>query len=328
MEDELEVTTDTDQEAADLWAEFDEADGGTGAGDIGGGDEGDVDDDTTGADFGETDGDAGDTGTDGTDDTGADEGDEDTSAAAQAANPLWDTAPPELRTEFQRMAEQNAKLLQKERSASGRATGFQRRYEELLKQAEPRLVTGDQPSTKAVLSGIEEDYPEIAAPVTQAFEVLQGQIAQLSAAEEGRRAAAQTELAGFIEEQTNSLKSQHPDYEDVLEKNAPTFVAWIDDQPRAVRDAFQRNSDTIVDAAQAATVIGMFKDFIGAGTPPAAEDPRTPRNSTLANRRERQLGSTASLTKANRRPTVSGIPENGDPQAIWDAIEASEARKR
>lgn len=319
-----------EESAADLWAEFDEMDGGNGTltieGTVNTGEPGD-DEDTNGADFGESDDDAGNTGAD----TGAEAPTDATDPAADAAaQTLWDSVPAELRSEYDRLTAENAKLVHKERSAAGRATGYQRRYEELLKAAQPRATAGDRPTSQAAIEALKEDYPEIAAPLEQALGSIQEQVSHLSAAEESRVAAAQTELTEFLNEETEALVAQHADYEQVLGQNSEQFRVWIDDQPRAVRDAFARNAQDIVNAAEAAQVIGAFKAHLGMPAPaPAVPAPRTPAvPSALASKRERQLGATATVNRTNRRPTTSGIPEDGDPQMIWDAFEAAENPRR
>lgn len=307
-----------EEDAADLWAEFDELDGIAP-------EEGEA----TTADADTDAGDGADTGTGGDVIDGAVAGaDAAAVATAVAAAPsVWDNAPAELRTEYEKLAADRARLEHEVRSHKGRAVGAQRRYEDLLKAAEPRKVEGDRPTPQAALAALKEDYPEIAGPLEQALGSIQGQVATLSEAEESRRTAAQTELSDFLQNETTSLVSQHPDYLEVLGKNSDALVAWIDDQPRAVRDAFARNANEIVNAAEAATVIGLFKAHLGKPAPaPAAEQPRTATTPPLASRRERQLGATANPTRSHRRPTVSGIPENGDPQDIWDAFEEAERR--
>ncbi|KQT54638.1 hypothetical protein ASG43_03360 [Aureimonas sp. Leaf454] len=316
MNEELDTAADdqieTEETAADVWAEFEEADGGAPAGDAGTNADADAgDEEGEGADFGDDD-----------DAVAANGGGAD---AGDTAPSVWDSAPEALRNQFEALQAENAKLLQKERSASGRASGFQRRYEDLKKAAEPRATPGDRPAPQAALDALKEDYPEIAEPLSQALNAIQGDVATLAEAEEGRRKAAETELTDYLDTEAAALTSQHPDYLDVLKTNSDKFVAWIDDQPRAVRDAFNRNAEHVVNAAEAAAVVGMFKEHLGMPAPaPAAERPAaTP---SLASRRERQLGATAAPTRAHRRPTVSGIPENADPQDIWDAFEDAERR--
>lgn len=313
---------DLDAEAAALWAEMDEADGlapsETSAETTGGEASEDFADEAA-----EVEG-AAEAGAEVADGVAGPTGDDAAPAAEVAAPSMWDNAPAELRTEFERLSAENAKLLQKERSASGRATGFQRRYEELARAAQPRTVEGDRPTPVAALAALKEDYPEIAAPLEQVVGAIEGSVAHLSEAEEGRRKAAETELSDFLAGEEESLLAVHPDYADVLSTNAAKLVKWIDDQPRAVRDAFAANSEQITDAAAAATVISAFKDFLN---PPAAAPAGQGSHVPLSDRRARQLGSTASHAPSSRRPTVSGIPENDDPQAIWDAIDAVEARR-
>lgn len=310
---------DENTDAADVWAELDQAEADMAAAETSGGF-------TAESDFIEGDAAPDDGAGPEIDGTIVDETVQVAPANAAPATPsIWDSAPAELRTEFERVTAENARLAQKERSATGRATGFQRRYEDLLKAAQPREVKGDRPSPDAALAAIKQDYPEIAEPLGQVLTSIHGDVATLSEAEDSRRKAAEDELSDFLAAEEETLLSQHPDYGDVVKNNGERFVAWIDDQPRAVRDAFARNADQIVNAAEAASVISAFKDHLN---PPAAAPAGQPghANPPLSNKRERQLGSTAAPGSRTRRPTVSGIPENGDPQAIWDAFEASEQR--
>lgn len=314
-----------DDTAADLWAEFDEADGTLPGAEAAAAAAATFDADA------DADADAGGEAEGGAAEVEGTPAEPEPEAGAAAAEPdVWASAPENLRTEYAKLAADKAQLEHEVRSHKGRAVSAQRRYDELLKAAQPRAVEGDRPSAVADLAAIKEDYPEIAAPLEKALGVIEGRVATLADAEEGRRTAAQAELSDFIQTEVRSLETQHPDYLDVLQKNSDKLVAWIDDQPRAVRDAFARNATDIVDAAEAAKVIGMFKDYLGTPAPAPAAEARTAATATdpLASRRERQLGATASLTRSNRRPTVSGIPEDGDPQDIWDAFEAAEQPRR
>lgn len=259
----------------------------------------------------------------GTEDTGAAPAEAGNEPPAAAADDRWASLPEDARSELARLTAENAALEQKNRSAVGRAGAFQRRYEDLVKAAQPREVAGDRPTPSAAIASIKEDYPEIAAPLEKAFGAIEGSVAQLAEAEEGRRKAAETELTAYLDEQEAALKQAHPDSFDVVKANAPAFRSWIQDQPLALREAFARNAEAITDAAGAAAVIGAFKAFIA----PPAEAPAVPAKAQLSDKRQRQLGAGTAPSLAARRPTISGIPEEGDPQAIWDAIEAQEQAK-
>lgn len=320
--------TDLDQTAADavseddaaLWAEFEAADAAADGKPADGDDDG-ADDFADGDDNGD------DAGDDADADAGnaGDDGAATDTAAATAAASAWDSAPPELRNEYEALAAKAAKLEQQARSATGRATGFQRRYEELQKAAQPRKTNdADRAEVEAALAALKDDYPEIAQPLQKALGALEGNVKELADAEDRRRQAATEELNSFVEAETSQVLEQHPDYLEVLGSNADKLAAWIDDQPRRLREAFTRNAETIVNAAEANEIVSSFKAYLGQ---PAATPADPGRNQSLSSKRERQLASTASPSSRHRRPTVSGIPEEGDPQAIWEAFEAADRRK-
>ncbi|RFC65012.1 hypothetical protein DYI37_03865 [Fulvimarina endophytica] len=251
---------------------------------------------------------------------------EHTATAEAAVQDLdWSGVPETHRAAFEQMRADNAKLAQKERSANGRYTATQRRYDELVKAAQPRQpASGDRPTLETSLASLKEDYPEIAGPLQQALAAVQGDVATLAEAEEGRRSAAQTELSEFLQTEADEFSQQHPDFEEVVRQDAGRFTAWVDDQPKAVRDAFARNAQTIVNAAEASNVASLYKAFLGMGEAAAAAATQTGKPSLDA-RRQRQLQSTANPSRASRRPASSGIPEEGDRDEIWDAFERAEA---
>lgn len=311
----------------DLWSEFDAADTGkpiTSRGDIGV--------ETNESDFEEGDGEGGDGEGGDTPPVGAEDIDKDVATgdeneeglpAETAAPSLWDDAPPELKKEYEALAAEKARLEQRERSAAGRAVGFQRRYEELQKAAKPRPVDEDRPTLDAALAALKEDYPEIAEPLTKALGGIEGRVKDLSEAEEGRRTAAEAELNDYVQRETEAVLEAHPDYLEVLGKNSDKLAEWVNDQPLRVREAFIRNQNEIVNGAEAAEIVTKFKAHLGLPVPGApAPSGRPP----LSDKRERQKSATASPSNRGRRPTPSGIPEDGDPQDIWNAFEAMERR--
>lgn len=325
-----ENAEDLDQTAADavsdedaaLWAEFDKADEDAAAGNAPAeADTTEADDFGDGDDDGDGDGDEVVATGDGDDGAATDTAAADTAAAAPS---LWDNAPPELRAEYEALAAKTAKIEQQARSAAGRATGFQRRYEELLKAAQPRKTNdADRAEVEAALAALKDDYPEIAQPLQKALGALEGNVKELAEAEDRRRQAATEELNSFVQTETSQVLEEHPDYLEVLGSNAEELAAWVDDQPRRVREAFARNAEQIVNATEASEIVSSFKAYLGQPAPAPADPGRT---QPLSSKRERQLASTATPSSRHRRPTVSGIPEEGDPQAIWDAFEAAERK--
>jgi ABC-type nitrate/sulfonate/bicarbonate transport system substrate-binding protein len=163
------------------------------------------------------------------------------------------------------------------------------------------------------------------APLSKAIESVNSRAEQVEAAQRGRiETELKEEQQRYIEEvnaQTEALKQEHPDYLDVVSKNVDKWLTWVEDQPKAIRDAVARNADDITDAAAASKVLSAFKAYLN---PPAT----APQPSPQSDKRQRQIGATASPGTSNRQPVVTGIPEDGDPQAIWDALEKEDARKQ
>lgn len=239
---------------------------------------------------------------------------------AEAGPDIWANAPPELKAAYD-------ELQQKFRSVNGRTAAFQRRYEDLKKIVEAPAQQRRPGSAREALAAIKNDYPDVAGPIEEALSKIEERLDAQDQAEESRRSAARDELVGIITSETERLNQAIPDWEVTLQQNGKAFAAWVEDQPRRVREAAYRNAQNIVDAEEAAQVIAAFKAHIMPAQQPAAA-PTTPtpiraQTQPLTDRRARQLDATASPRSA-RRPTVSGIPEDGDPQAIWDAFDAQE----
>jgi hypothetical protein len=251
-------------------------------------------------------------------DTEPEEQDTKADGAQPAAKPndIWASATPEQLQELERL--RHAKT-----SADGRVAAFQRRYEQLKANAQQK-PQGQQPirSVRDELKPITDDYPEIAAPLTKVLANYEGQLASLMAADNSRRTAEQQELVEYVNSQTSSLRSRIPDYDQFLGQNIEAFKVWVEDQPKAVREAAYRNGEVIINADEAYDVISLFSKHLAAGQKPQAAGSAqpNPQFQQLDDRRRRQLSGTASPQSSSRGPTPSGIPSEGDSGAIWDAI--------
>lgn len=177
----------------------------------------------------------------------------------------------------------------------------------------------------------EEEYPEVAGPMAKVVGDMQQRLVQqgkeLSAIGDDRRQAA-------FEEQESLLEETHADWQTVLDDNADTLETWLAEQPRHIQEAAIRNADVIVDAAEAADVVGRFKEHLGMGKGSnersqesgQQQDSRGKDNNRSSGKRQRQLESAAS-TRSRGPGTSAGIPEDGDEQAIWDAFDKVEAAR-
>lgn len=248
--------------------------------------------------------------------------------ATEAATPdIWASAPPELKAAYDALAAEKVKVENDHKAVSGRVSAYQRKYEQLAKAAQPVKKDETESPTKAIES-LMEDYPEIAKPLKQALETIEGKLNNLDKAQESLREDAQTELQTLIDDETARLEKKHPDWLETLQANGPAFAAWVEDQPRRIREIAYKNDKAIVDAVGAAEVVSLFKAHIGKPATPAPKpDPKTP-NPPLNDRRERQLAGSASPQRQGGRPVVSGIPEDGDPEQIWKAFDAVDQQKQ
>lgn len=230
---------------------------------------------------------------------------------------IWASATPEQKAAFEAAMSERAKFEERFRSSAARAGSLQRKINAARKEASRAEPARDE------LAGISQDYPEIAQPLEKALARIDGRLENLTKARQSEIESDEAELAAIIETETKTLAAKHPDYVTVLKENGPAFAAWVEDQPARVRAAAYRNGQMIVNADEAAEVVGGFKKFLN---PEAAKAP-DPQQS-LDSRRQRQMASMSSPQRSgSSRPTVSGIPEEGDEEAIWAAIQAEKRRK-
>lgn len=266
----------------------------------------------------------------------------------EAAPDPWASAPPELKAAYEAEKTKAAQLEQRIKSDEGRVSSFQRQAQEtaaenarLLAEKEaaaPAAAATPRKKPAELLEKLKEDYAEIAEPLTEAFGAVTAQLDQLHAVEQSRiNAATRDQEARAAAEKTEFLKD-FPDYADTVAKNAPEFRKWVLDQDLATRQAYEVNRVSIVNAAAGKLLMGKFTEHlqkIGAMAAPAAEvakpaaDPATTQQATLDQRRQRQLEASAApgKTPAVRIPALSEIPADGDPELIWAAMEAEEAKR-
>lgn len=246
---------------------------------------------------------------------------------AAAAPDIWASAPPELKAAYDALKGEKTKIENDHKAVSGRVSAYQRKYEQLAKAAQPVKKDETVSPTKAI-EALMTDYPEIAGPLKEALGAIEGKLDNLDNAQESLRKDAETELLTLIDDETARLEEKHPDWLETLKANGTAFAAWVEDQPRRIREMAYRNADAIVDADETAEVVSQFKTFLGKpATPETRTEPKNP-TTPLSDRRERQLAATSSPTKQGGRPVVSGIPEDGDPEQIWKAFDAVDQQKQ
>ncbi len=258
----------------------------------------------------------------------------------------WATATDEQRSAHEADQKRIKKLEQSDRSQRGRLGAMQRQINDTAAKPAPAKTTaadeaaGDDEGEGAAdgLYGSDEwkahekEYPEISGPNKTITNNLADRIDVL---EEKQGVSETVHRQEAVDQQTEVLDGEHSDWEEVMA--AEGTLEWLQDQPRHIQEAARRNSEEIVDAAEAADVIGRLKAFRsaqdeageGAGDADAngagADDGAGDGKPQLTGKRKRQLEA-ASTTRAGGPGAAHGIPEDGDPEAIWAAYDKQDER--
>ena len=234
---------------------------------------------------------------------------------APAADDPWANAP-----ELKRLYDEEH---QRRKSAEGRIAALQRRP---APRDAGNRTEGADPLAKhrQKFQELTQEYPEFATPMVAAIDDLSREVGRMTDAE---RAAFSRQAA----EQEAIFTAAHPDGFDIIgnpddparfdrAKHA-AFVAWVDDQPKSVRDAVASMATAITDGETAAQIFTAYKASLG-----PAEEPPAPRTDPLAGRRRSQLAGARTTTA--RSPRASDAPPDGDHDKLFDYYAAKSERRR
>ena len=232
-----------------------------------------------------------------------------TNIEAEAEPDLWADAPDELRTQYQAVRDQNAKLEQANKSHAGRLGAMQRQLNQFQSTPADKkpsaAVVADAMETPESWAKFHDEYPEIHAAVesrieqvtsqnkNQTQELINAAIQPLQAAEQDRINAH--EMA--------ALEAAHNDWENVVASEE--FNNWISGQPPQMHTML--DGDT---AHEVSAVLSAFK-----GTRPA---PQTSNITDRKAQRQEQLEKSAGI-KSRPGPGATGVIPN-DFDGAWDAI--------
>lgn len=251
-----------------------------------------------------------------------------TPPAQQQSSDIWANAPAELREAYERdRAQWNHRLS----STQGRLSAADRELARLRKESGNQpTAQGGQPSGQAPANSLDDDeeikrfqeeYGEIAGPVMKLLKAQADKIAQLEApvAEVAQHRAIEAQASEFTK-----FATAHPDWEQYV--NDARYASWLEQQPKAIRDAAQR-AINIEDGQEAAWLLGQFKASIGvqASPPPSKPNPApAPAQPSADPRRQRQLAAGRDIGGSSA-PVTSGVPDDFD--GAFDAIVAERERR-
>lgn len=173
-----------------------------------------------------------------------------------------------------------------------------------------------------------EDYGDAVGPLIDTIKEMQGRFDELSAREAQELNAAQARFDDLVAEQTSILLEEHSDWLDVLKQDFPAFKTWLEDQPKALRDAYEANRQHITDGTGAALLVTAYKQSLYSGEDGASPAPSQNGN-RLQNRRQRQLdGAQAPRSKASPRMSSEPPADSSDDEAHWNYWAAKERREQ
>lgn len=245
-------------------------------------------------------------------------------AAEQQEADIWANAPPDLRAahEAQVKALETATTEHARRSIEGRINAYTRRLKERNEAAAQQPDPAQDDEAVDPFEELTADYPEIATPLVKKLAPITEKISQFEAAERSRQEAADAQMDEELKANEDLLEQQHPGWDGFLKEYGPAFGAWIVDQPLYYRQAFVTNQEAIIDPYSAIETLDAFKTFVDQNKQPPQQGNPPPAAQTqrLNSRRAAQLAGSTSPHSAGSRPTVSGIPQDGDPEQLWKSF--------
>lgn len=236
-------------------------------------------------------------------------------ASGEVSDDLWANADPRLKAAFEQAEQARAQAEHQARSNGGRAGQLAKRLKELEAALGEKADSPEnqKPDRKSQLEQAREEYPEATGALVEELLDIRQELQELKGS---RQADTANDLDSILAEQPTQLTELHPDWGTLV--LSPEFVAWRDDPntpPVVKRIILEENAEQIVNAADCAFVLDLYKAGLEEGSSAAEEQDR---------KRERQL-------RAGSMPTTRTPPvqrEQADSfDAEWERL-ASRERQR
>lgn len=244
-----------------------------------------------------------------------------------ASDDPWAAVPPDLKKKYD-------DLEHEVRSNRGRLAASTRKINALLAGATPAAAPagaaakeGAPVESNALFEdsewkAFETEYGDVAKPIKKL-------IGSLAATNENLKRELATHTTQrrddhFASQEDIALET-HKDFNQAVASSE--FKRWFDSAPSYVQDGVRRNGTNIVNGVEAAQLVTQFKNETGWGKAAAQPDPAAATAAAasataLSDKRRQQLESAATPRTAGHAKVSTEIPEDGDPQAIWNALAA------
>lgn len=245
--------------------------------------------------------------------SGTPDADADEASRDETPDDIWADAPEPLREAYQASEDARKRAENLVRSNGARAARAQSELH-ALKQA----VAAQRNDGKATEEGEEsadpeerykqlrEEYPEVAVPLLDRIISLEGTLNELKA---DRKTKIEAESQEFVEQQRTELIGQHEDFDQIVVSD--DYAAWLQAQVPAIQRVCVENAQNIVNAAECAWVLDLYKRDRGLQQPNEAAERE-------ADRRRKQLE--AGTTARTRTPAVSRDTSD-DFNSEWERLE-------
>lgn len=219
-------------------------------------------------------------------------------AAPEPEQDIWAEADEGLKSEYDKLRDNNDKLSHQAKSNAGRIGALQRKLNE-FQSTSP--AGGNQPSANEVAEAMKtpeawasfnEEYPDIHDAIESRLEVERSQnqetmnraLQPLRAAEEERH----------VSNQYAALEAAHTDWKDVVKSES--FVDWLQEQPNAIQQLSNSN-----DAFEASKLIDYYKL-----SQPKEEIATTSTVTSIQQKRAKQLEDAAGV-RSKPGPGATGV---------------------
>jgi len=185
---------------------------------------------------------------------------------------------------------------------------------------------GDLKAQREKLDAAREEYGDVIGPLADVITNLEARVDQLSAQETRDLDRQRERYTVLVQAEQVVFEKEHPDGFETIKKHREVFNGWIDDQPRAIRDAYADNKQAIVDGSQAALLVGLFKQALSDAD--GGQAPANAETEKLQHKRQLQLAGARSIRSPNRQQASSRPhAESDDDQGHWDYFKRKDARE-
>ena len=234
---------------------------------------------------------------------------------------IWEGASPEARKAFD-----DAQL--RERRSNGTVSGMQKQLNDMKAQlaSVPSDEDGSDEADADELKRVAAEYPEVAAPLITQMQKMQD---QLDTNSQQTREAVHGRQNEKYEEQHDVFLETHADGFDVVTEDLNKFEAWVDDQPRATRNAYENNKLEMTDAKSAIQLVADYKVFLDPTSGAETNDGGAPNQKPeLTPRRRRQLAGAKTVKQSGSNAASTGSPAaESEDQGHWNDFQRRDELK-